>query len=405
MRHGLRDFDRVFIAAAALLLLIGLVTVYSACQGEDPGVASDLWKRQIVFALLGIVAFAAAAAVPHVIWDRFSPVLYLLALASLVGVLVAGVEAGGATRWVSIGGIRFQPSEFAKLAAVLLLARTLAMRRRPRENLVALFVPAVIVLLPMGLVLKQPDLGTALVFLVLAPPMLYWSGISFKYLLLASSPILSVVCASSLPSWILFTVFLLALAYFSRTLLLERLLFVSLSVVAGIVTPVLWGRLEPYQQQRIIAFLNPDQYSSGAGYQIIQSKVAIGSGGLTGVGFLEGTQKGLAFLPARHTDFVFSVVGEELGFFGTVAILVLFTVLIVRGLRIAAAARDPFAGLTVVGILSMLAFQVFVNIGVTVGLVPVTGLPLPIFSYGGTSMVMTMAGLGIVFGIGLRRRI
>jgi rod shape determining protein RodA len=288
---------------------------------------------------------------------------------------------------------------------VLVVARVLAGRRRPAENLAGLLVPVIVVLVPAALTLRQPDLGTSLVFLVALPPMLFWSGVSLRYLLLALSPVISVLCASNLVSWILFTAFLLVLAYRSRALLLERILYVMLSIAAGIVTPVLWGRLAPYQQQRIIAFLDPAQYSSGAGYQIIQSKVAVGSGGLTGVGFLAGTQKGLAFLPARHTDFIFSVVGEEFGFLGTLTVLGLYTVLIMRGFRTAAAARDPFASLTVIGILSMLGFQVFVNIGVTLGLVPVTGLPLPLYSYGGTSLLATLASLGIVLGVGLRRRI
>jgi rod shape determining protein RodA len=330
--------------------------------------------------------------------------LWILAIVLLVGVLAIGTSGGGATRWISVGGFRFQPSEPAKLATILFLARYLAGRRRPIDSLPGLAVPALLAIVPMALVLREPDLGTALVFLVVLPPLLYWSGVPFWYLLLAASPIVSVVSASSLPSWIVFTVGLLALAYFTRVLLLEKIVWVSLSVLAGIVTPVLWGRLASYQQQRILAFLDPTRFRSGAGYQIIQSKVAIGSGGFDGVGFLEGTQKGLAFLPARHTDFIFSVVGEELGFLGTIVVLGLFTVLIVRGLRIAAAARDPFAGLTVVVILSILAFQVFVNIGVTLGLVPVTGLPLPIFSYGGTSLISTLGGLGIVLGVGLRRR-
>jgi rod shape determining protein RodA len=387
-----------------VLLISGLLVVYSACQGEDSETTNDLWVRQGIFAVLGLLAFVTCAAIPQAAWERLSPALYLVALGGLVAVLVVGSAAGGATRWLTIGGLRFQPAEFAKLATCLFLARMLAARRRPAQNIFSLLGPVFLVLIPMALVVRQPDLGTALVFLVMVPPMLYWSGVSLRYLLLASSPILSVVCASSTPSWIVFSIVLLALAYFSRTLLLERILFVTLSVVAGIVTPLLWGRLETYQQQRIIAFLDPESYSSGAGYQIIQSKVAIGSGGITGMGFLEGTQKGLAFLPARHTDFVFSVVGEELGFIGTMVVLGLFTFLVVRGLLIGASSRDPFAGLTAVGILSMLAFQVFVNIGVTVGLVPVTGLPLPIFSYGGTSLVATMGGLGIVLGVGLRRR-
>ena len=401
----LRDFDRLFFAAIGTILVAGVCVVFSACQGEEFSLGSDLWQKQILFALLGLVVFAACATVPFVLWERVSPFLYVASIVLLVAVLVAGSSAGGAQRWFLIGDFRFQPSELAKLATVLLLARTLAGRRRPADNVLALAVPALIVLVPTAVVLRQPDLGSALVFLVALPPMLYWSGVPFHYLLLASSPVISVLCASSLPSWIAFTLFLLGLSYFSRALLLERILFVALSVIAGILTPLLWGQLEPYQQQRIVAFLDPAQYSSGAGYQIIQSKVAIGSGGLTGMGFLEGTQKGLAFLPARHTDFVFSVVGEEFGFAGTMTVLALFTFLIVRGFRIAAAARDPFASLTAVGILSMLAFQMFVNIGVTVGLVPVTGLPLPIFSYGGTSMIASMAGLGIVLGIGLRRRL
>jgi len=398
------DADRLFVFATVALLVAGLIVVYSACQVEDGGSTANLWVKQIVFAVFGLAVFFGTAAIPPGLWERFSWVLYLIALAVLGFVVVAGSSAGGATRWLQVGGIRFQPSELAKLATVLLLARVLAARRRPAESFPSLAVLAVVFLVPAVLVLRQPDLGTALVFIALGPPMLYWSGVSFPYLLLATSPLLSIVCASSLPSWIVFSVFLLVLAYFSRTVLLEKILFVVLSVATGIATPVLWGRLEPYQQQRILAFLDPAKYSSGAGYQIIQSKVAIGSGGLTGVGFLDGTQKGLAFLPARHTDFVFSVVGEEFGFLGTLAVLGLFVLLLVRGFRIAAATRDPFAALTVIGILSMLAFQVFVNIGVTVGLVPVTGLPLPIFSYGGTSLVSTLAGLGIVLGVNLRRR-
>jgi rod shape determining protein RodA len=403
-RRG-EGLDRIFLVTLGVLLGLGLVAVYSACHAEDPGLGSTLWVRQISFAAVGLTALLLCLLVPHPLWERLSPMLYFVALGLLVAVLVVGVRGGGATRWIALGGFRFQPSEPAKIAVILFLARFLADRRRPIDGVLGLIVPALIVLVPMALVLREPDMGTALVFLVVVPPMLYWSGVSFWYLLLVASPLISIICATSLPSWIVFTVGLLALTYFSRILLLERILWLSLSLLAGIVTPLLWGRLEPYQQQRILAFLDPTSYSTGAGYQIIQSKVAIGSGGLTGVGFLEGPQKGLAFLPARHTDFIFSVVGEEFGFVGTMTVLGLFLLLLVRGLRIAAAARDPFASLATVGILSVLAFQVFVNIGVTLGLVPVTGLPLPIFSYGGTSLISTLGALGIVLGVGLRRRV
>ncbi len=399
------DVDKVFLGALLVLLVTGLVIVYSACQAEDPELHLDFWKKQIVFAGFGVGFLSLFASVPPIVWERFAPVLYAVSVAGLVLVLVAGDDAGGARRWIEAGGLRFQPSELAKLATVLMIARVLAGRRRPPGSIGALALPVVLVLVPFALTLKEPDLGTALVFLAGVPPMLYWSGASLRYLLLAASPVLSVVCASSLPSWIAFTALLLGLAWLVRVPPAEKILFVGLSVVAGIATPILWGHLEPYQQQRIVAFLDPARYSSGAGYQLIQSKVAIGSGGLAGVGFLEGTQKGLAFLPARHTDFIFSVVGEEFGFLGTMTVLSLFTLLIIRGFRIAAWSRDPFAALAVVGILSMLAFQIVVNLGVTVGLVPVTGLPLPIYSYGGTSLLATLASLGIVVGVGLRRRL
>jgi rod shape determining protein RodA len=404
VKRRFEEFDRVFFVTLLVLLLCGLVVLYSACQSDDPGFRLDAWKRQMLYAAAGMLAFAVCAAIPFLAWEKISPAVYIMAILGLVAVLLVGSSGGGAKRWISIAGFRLQPSEIAKTATVLFLARWLAGRRRPPENLTGLLIPLAIVLLPMGLTLRQPDLGTALVFLVALPPMLFWSGVSLPYLLLASSPLLSIVCAYRTDTWIVFVILLLVLVYRSRTLLLERATYAVLSIATGYLTPILWGRLEPYQRSRLTSFLDPEKFSTGVGYQIIQSKVAIGSGGLTGLGFMEGTQKGLAFLPARHTDFIFSVMGEEFGFLGTTLVIGMFTLLLIRGFRIAAAARSPFAGLTVVGILSMLAFQVFVNIGVTVGLVPVTGLPLPIFSYGGTSLVSTLGALGIVLGVGLRRR-
>lgn len=405
MKRRSEEFDRVFFGTLLVLLICGLVILYSACQSDDPLFRLDAWKRQLLFAGAGLFAFAVCATIPPVAWEKLAPAAYVVSLVGLVAVLVAGSSGGGATRWLTVGPIRVQPSEVAKISTVLFLARWFAGRRRSQENLPGLLVPVLIALIPMGLTLRQPDLGTALVFLVAIPPMLFWSGVSLPYLLLAASPLISVFCAHQLTWWIVFVVFLLVLVYYSRASIVERATYGILSILTGYLTPILWDRLQPYQQNRLISFLNPEKFSMREGYQIIQSKVAIGSGGVAGLGFMQGTQKGLAFLPARHTDFIFSVAGEEFGFLGTSLIVVLFTVLLVRGFRIAAAARDPFSGLTVVGILSMLAFQVFVNIGVTLGLVPVTGLPLPIFSYGGTSLLSTLGALGIVLGVGLRRRI
>jgi rod shape determining protein RodA len=251
------DLDRPFVVALVLLLLTGLIVVYSACQGEEADLHLDYWQKQIVFAFIGIVVAGLVSAVPPSVWERMAPVLYVTALAALTLVLVAGESAGGARRWISIGGLRFQPSELSKVATVLFLARLLANRKRAPASLRALLAPVALVLVPAGLTLKEPDLGTALVFLAALPPMLYWSGVSLPYLLLAASPVLSVVCASSLPSWIAFTIFLLALAYFVRALMLEKIVYVTLAIVAGVVTPILWGSMELYQQQRIVAFLDP----------------------------------------------------------------------------------------------------------------------------------------------------
>lgn len=400
------DFDNIFFGLLLSLVVIGIAVVYSACQGgEDLGPGSDLWIKQIVFALAGFGAFAVFAMAPPALWERLAPIIYVVSLVGLIAVLFVGSSAGGARRWIAMGGFRFQPSEFGKFATILFLAFVLARKKRESDTLMSVLVPALVCLVPAVLVLKEPDLGTALVYLSICLPMLYWSGVSFPYLLLCSSPMISVICAVNLFSWIAFSVFLIALTYRSRAMLLDKIVFGTLAVVAGIVTPALWNHLEPYQQQRFIAFLDPTRYSSGAGYQIIQSKVAIGSGGLVGVGYLEGTQKGLAFLPARHTDFIFSVVGEEFGFLGTSIVLALLTALLLRGYWIAASCRDPFAGLVVIGVLSMITFQATVNIGMALGLFPVTGVPLPIVSYGGTSLISTLAALGLVMSAALRRRI
>jgi rod shape determining protein RodA len=427
--RALEDLDRLFVFNLLFLLLTGLLVVYSACQADDPSASSDLWRKQIVFACVGVFGFLVCAALPHMLWYRVAPVIYVVSIALLVAVFGVGQEAGGAMRWIEIAGVRFQPSELAKPATAMLLARELASRKHPPNSIPALLRPLLIVLAPTVLVLRQPDLGTALVFLIVIPPMLFWTGSSLSYLVFVATPILAVFCAFNHLSWIGFLLFLFVLARYSRTFLLEKGVIVFLSIVTGFVTPKLWDRLEPYQQERMRAFLHPPghpgappaeaeqrkewreemaayrKYISGSGYQIIQSRLAVGSGGLSGMGFLQGPQKRLAFLPARHTDFIFSVVGEEFGFLGTMTVLGLFSLLIARGFRIAASARDPFASSMTVAIMSMFAFQVLVNIGVALGLMPVTGFPLPIYSYGGTSLISTLGALGIVVGVGLRRRI
>jgi rod shape determining protein RodA len=253
-------------------------------------------------------------------------------------------------------------------------------------------------------VLRQPDLGTSLTFIMIFFSMLYWAGLPLLYLFLLLTPMINVATSFYLPAWIVFAVILAFVLYRSRLRLVPILVVVAINLVVGIATPQVWNHLEPYQRQRISTFLDPAADPYGAGYQIIQSKIAIGSGQVAGKGFLNGTQKGLAFLPEQHTDFIFSVVGEETGFLGAGVVTVLYLVLILRGLKIAHRARNRFGGLLAIGLTSVFLYHVLVNVCMTVGLAPVTGLPLPLLSYGGTSLLTSFLQVGLIQNVAMRWR-
>jgi rod shape determining protein RodA len=254
------------------------------------------------------------------------------------------------------------------------------------------------------LILVEPDLGTSLSIPAFTVPMLYWAGLPLAVILVLCSPVLGAVLSVNLWVWLVFlgVVGAILAAFHARRNVLIAVLGVNIFV--GTVTPFLWNSLKPYQQERILTFVSPERDRAGAGYQVIQSKIAMGSGGVTGHGYLKGTQKGLAFLPQQHTDFVFSVLGEEFGFAGCAAVLFLFALLVSRILRLAVKARSRFAGTLVVGIAASLVFHVVVNVSMTLGLAPVTGLPLPFLSYGGTFLMATMAQMGLLLNISLRRQ-
>jgi rod shape determining protein RodA len=291
----------------------------------------------------------------------------------------------------------------AKFATLLLVARMLA---RPRLDIrrPAVFLPVLAVaFLPFALILAEPDLGTSLSIPASLVVMIYWIGMPLLAIILIVAPLMSMILAVKLWLWI---PFLLALGGGLYFLKLRRSLLIGVLLVnaaAGALTPIVWNSLKPYQQQRVHTFLDPEEDVAGAGYQVIQSRIAIGSGGLTGRGFLKGTQKGLAFLPQQHTDFVFSVLGEEWGFLGCLAALSAFALLVTRGMHLAMKARSRFASLLVVGICSAIMFHVAVNVSMTLGLAPVTGIPLPFLSYGGTFLLATMAQMGLLFNVSIRR--
>lgn len=388
--------------AAVGLVTIGLLTVYSATS--IPGAHQGLWAKQLVWALAAVAAAWLAASIPHRVYDSLSYPLYGVAILFLVLVLVMGHSAYGAKRWLDLGPIKFQPSELAKIATVLVLARRFDNPKLDLRRVRHWLPAALLTLLPFLLVLKEPDLGTSLTFPIILVSLYFWAGMPLGQLLLGLSPVFNVALFFTTGSlWAFGGVFALMLGVF-RPRWPTLLLLLALNGAVAYAMPHVWNGLHDYQKRRIETFLNPDHDPRGAGYQIIQSKIAIGSGGVIGRGYLKGTQKGLAFLPMRHTDFIYSVVGEELGLIGTLTVVILYAVLILRGIRLAVMSRNRFASLMAVGLITALFYHVMVNMLMTIGWAPVTGLPLPLLSYGGTALIVNGIQIGLLQNVALRRQ-
>ena len=400
--------DYGLMAVTVALLTAGLLTLYSAGQTEVPTVAAEIWKRQVMWLGIGIaIAFFVFRVSPRLL-EWVAPAVYGVSVVMLVLTLIVGTGAGtaaGTKSWLAIGGIRIgQPAELAKIGAILMLARHLGTRRQPPLSMVD-FVPSMLIVgVPFALVGLQPDLGSAAVFLGILFTMLYWAGPNPWLLLLLASPLLSLLLAFSTVSWGLWIVALTVLLLWVRPFVLEGLLVWMTNVAMGVVALELWKGLAPYQQNRLLSFLNPEIDPRATGWHIIQSKVAIGSGGLLGKGFTEGTQKRLAFLPEQHTDFVFSVVGEELGFVGVLACLALFMFLLITLIRIARKAPDSFSSLVAAGVGGLLLTHLLVNIGMTVGLMPIMGIPLPFFSYGGSFLLTCIVAIALALRVSWESR-
>ena len=395
--------DRQLLMVSAGLIFFGLLTLYSAGQTDVPTRAAGVWHRQFVWVGIGIVAAGVVFQVSPRLLEWLAPALYGFSLFLLVLVLLVGTGAGTASSsnsWLSIGGQQIgQPSELAKVATVLMLARYLSGRREPPRSLRDLLVPGLIVGIPFLLVLKQPDLGSAIVFVGIAFAMLFWAGVRPRLLFLLASPGLSLLLAFNDWTWGVWMVLFTALLFAWRPYISDALIVWFLNVAMGAIALPLWKKLAPYQQNRLLTFLNPEVDPRAAGYHAIQSRVAIGSGGWFGTGYTDGPQKRLAFLPEQHTDFVFPIVGEEMGFVGVVIALALFLALFLTLLRISRRATDSFGSLLIFGILGLLFTHVYENVGMTVNLMPITGIPLPFFSYGGSFFVICCLCLGLAFRV------
>jgi len=402
MRRGVPDLRT--LVAVGLLLCYGVAVLYSAGQTDVATSASGVWQKQLIWIGVAFMAGTVAYSISPRVLEWAAPPLYLFGLFLLMLTLVIGTGAGtaaGTKSWIAIGGVRIgQPVELAKLATILMLARWLAARREAPQTLREMIPACLIAGVPFLLVLKQPDLGSAIVFAGILFAMLFWAGTRPWLLFLLASPVLSLLLAFTEWTWGLWFVILVYLLYRWRPYLWEGLTILAANVVMGFIAIPIWRSLAPYQQNRLLTFLNPTLDPQGANYQAIQSKVAIGSGGWFGTGWLEGPQKRLVFLPAQHTDFVFSVVGEELGFLGVLVALLLFLYLLSRLVRVARRATDPFSSLAVFGVVGLILTHVFENVGMTVSLMPITGIPLPFFSYGGSFLVACCLALGVVMRVG-----
>ena len=395
--------DRGLIGTLILIVGYGLAMVYSAGRTDVLTSGSGAWVRQVVWLILATVMGAVAFRASSRLLEWAAPWIYGFGVFLLLLALAFGTGAGtaaGTKSWLAIGGVRLgQPVELAKLATVLLLARYCSGLREPPQTLRDLIKPGLIAGVPFLLVMAQPDLGSAIVFVGILFAVLYWAGVRPSLLLLLASPMISLILAVDTGWWGAWILVLTGLLLLWRTYLTEGVFIWVVNSAMGVFAIVLWNRLKPYQQQRLISFVNPEMDPVKSGYQAIQSKVAIGSGGWFGNGYLNGPQKRLAFLPEQPTDFIFSVVGEELGFLGVVLALGLFFVLFMKLIGVARRATNTFSSLMVFGILGLLFTHVFENVGMTINVMPITGIPLPFFSYGGSFVLACGLAMGLVLRV------
>jgi len=388
-----RALDLWVVVALILLVILGTSIIYSASEGR-------YLKKHGSYILVASLAllfsysfhFRNFWALAYIIWGA--------SLVLLVVPLIIRTDGVYARRWVDLGLIRFQPSEFAKIALLFALARKISAKGFNPERARSLVAPIGIFLIPFALTVVEPDLTTAFILFIVLLGMFVWRGVRGFYILLFVTPVLSMVFSSHHLFWGIYISSLLLVLVLMRRPAFQIFSLFAVNSIVGVLNPVL---LKDYQRSRIIAFINPSADPRGTGWSILQSKIAIGSGGAFGKGFLMGTQKKLAFLPAVHTDLAFSVVAEELGFIGCLVVLGLLFVLIQRAIAIGNQARNPFASLVALGAAVILLSQTVINVGMNLGLVPVAGIPLPFVSYGGSSLCASMALVGLLLNIHKRR--
>lgn len=404
MVRGISDkIDFKILIPLLGLLIIGAMSVYSATKlpGQYP-----IFVKHVLLILSGLVIgtffylFPVNRLISLTVW------LYLLSIIFLVLVLFIGKKVSGSESWLQIGKFQFQPSEFAKFATILILAYFLSRRNVEPNNLLTLIVAGILTGIPIFLTILQPDFGTTITFGAIFIGMMFWVGIPIFWLLLIIAPLILIIASFfSIKVFILASILITVFFLLMRKPFVSSLIIIVLNLFIGLTSERIYHKmLKPHQQKRIATFLDPSSDPLGAGYNVIQSKIAIGSGGLTGKGFMKGTQTQLKFVPAQWTDFIFCVPAEEFGFIGAIVILILYLVLLWRVVNIGLMVKQKFASLVSAGIFSLWLFHVAINIGMTLGLSPVIGIWLPFFSYGGSAMWVNMAMIGLLLNFYANRR-
>jgi rod shape determining protein RodA len=396
-------FDFGIFIPAFLLIVIGLTAIYSSTFNHPT--MSGNFNRQLVFSVAAIIIFFITYSLPTNSFRTITIPTYLLSLLLLVVVMVIGRKVSGARSWLDLGPFGFQPSEFGKIGTVLAMSAYLSRKNTDIDSFKDILLSLGIGFIPVMLILLEPDMGTAIVFLGTILILIFWKGISLFGLFIVLSPGFVAIAAIFgfyyfLASLILV---LIVLMLFRKDIFFSGSIF-ALNLAAGFFTDYLYNALSPHQQKRIQSFIDPNTDPLGAGYNTIQAKVAIGSGGLFGKGFLQGNQTQLQYIPEQWTDFIYCVIGEEFGFIGSIIVLILFLYLFLRILKIASTTKDEFLSLTIIGILSVYIIHYLINIGMVVGILPVIGIPLPFVSYGGSSLLVNMFMLGIIANVYRNRK-
>lgn len=396
------NIDLKIIAPVTLLLLLGIASVYSATY--DAG-ASIYFNRQLIWAGGGFILMIVIMLIPFRTLQLLSYPLYGISVLLLIIVLIVGKLVAGSRSWFGIGGFGLQPSEIVKVTTVLALAAYLSQSQINLKRFRYLATAFGFALLPVALIALQPDLGTAVIYFSMLIIILFWAGASNFLMITLLAPATAAIAAlfGTTVFFIVIMLTLIILFLLRENRLFSAMVF-SFTVLVGVSVQFIFGKLASHQQNRITTFLNPDADPLGAGYNVIQSKIAIGSGGLFGKGFLQGSQTQLNFLPAQWTDFIYCVPAEEFGFVGAFAILLFLTLFLIRGVQIASIVKNRYASLVAIGIVAVFATHMIINIGMAMGMMPVIGVPLPFLSYGGSNLLTNMIMAGLLLNVFANRK-